>query len=458
MKNKIIYVLLIIIYFFSFNSFAINENIDVYTKKQLTLSDILSIALANNPQIKQAWLNVDVGNYNYKMQLSDAFPTINGELSYSQNKNEYKNKTINTTKNKTITPSITFDYLLFNFNGRASNILDFKYRLNAINFETNNFVQNFIYKVVKAYYDVFSALANEKASKEIENSSYEAFKSASVRYNIGLVPLTDKLQAETSYTQNRLVREKAENATKIKKAELNYLLNISPTIDLQLAIPVLDISNDTYDEDIVQLIEKALNNRPDLKAYYESKKAKKMEVYSKTTNWLPTISLGMSYSYIDDLEKSTNIDRNNYSIGINAKMPFFTGGYVYNNVAKAKGELKIIDQQIKDLEKNIELDVWTTYQDFITAKKVYMTSQILLKSATEAEKTILGRYKNGKSSILDLLDAQSNLAVARYEVISSQHNWFISRANLIRSLGQISQNELENLINTSSIDNIPNNN
>ena len=97
------------------------------------------------------------------------------------------------------------------------------------------------------------------------------------------------------------------------------------------------------------------------------------------------------------------------------------------------------------MEKNIELDVWTAYQDFITAKKTYMTSQTLLYSATETEKTMLGRYKNGKSSILDLLNAQSDLATAKYEFISAQHNWFISRANLLKTLGKISVEELSSL-------------
>ena len=441
-------------FFFCVNLYA--ENLEINSKKEkLTLIDVIDMALTNNPQVKEAWLNINVSNSSYKTQLSNYLPDITGQVSYSNGKNKYEDN-ISSTKNETLTPSVSLSYLLFDFGGRTADTLNFKYKLNAVQYNTNSFIQTFIYQVISAYYGLFSSLANEKASKEAENSSYEAYKAASIRYDIGLAPLTDKLQAETSYTQKRLIREKAENTVKIKQAELNYLLNLSPLNELNLEAPFMDVSKDDFEANIVNLIETALNNRPDLKAYYETKKAKKAEIYSTASDWLPSISLNASYGRAHDYENDNEPFRDNYNIGITASMPFFTGGYIYNNVAKTKAELNIVNQKINDLEKNIQLDVWTAYQDFMTAKRTYITSETLLKSATETEKTMLGRYKNGKSSILDLLNAQSDLASARYEHISAQHNWFTTRANLVRAIGQMSLEEIENITNASNLDGISN--
>lgn len=457
MKIKIIANYIFILFFACVNLRAeetelikkLNEN------KKLTLIDVIDMALTNNPQVKEAWLNINVSNSSYKAQLSNYLPDITGQVSYSNGKNKYEDS-ISSTKNETLTPSVSLSYLLFDFGGRTADTLNFKYKLNAVQYNTNSFIQTFIYQVISAYYGLFSSLANEKAAKEAENSSYEAYKAASIRYDIGLAPLTDKLQAETSYTQKRLIREKAENTVKIKQAELNYLLNLSPLNELNLEAPFMDVSKDDFEANIVNLIETALNNRPDLKAYYETKKAKKAEIYSTASDWLPSISLNASYGRAHDYENDNGLFRDNYNIGITASMPFFTGGYIYNNVAKTKAELNIVNQKINDLEKNIQLDVWTAYQDFMTAKRTYLTSETLLKSATETEKTMLGRYKNGKSSILDLLNAQSDLASARYEHISAQHNWFTTRANLVRAIGQMSLEEIENITNASNLDGISN--
>jgi outer membrane protein len=222
-------------------------------------------------------------------------------------------------------------------------------------------------------------------------------------------------------------------------------LNLSPMVDLNLSSATLSIPSKNFDENIEILLSKAIKNRPSLKAYYETRKSKKSEIYNAKSKWLPSVSLTGSYGKVNDIEKNSNTDRNVYDIGVTASMPFFTGGRIYNNVAKNKSELKVLDAQINDLEKNIELDVWTAYQNFLTAKKTYVTSENLLKTAKETEKTMLGKYKTGNSSILDLLNTQSDLASARYEFISAQHNWFITRANLIKALGEMNMDELSSL-------------
>jgi len=324
--------------------------------------------------------------------------------------------------------------LLFDFGGRDAEVSNFSHKLYATRFETNSYVQEFMYNVIKSYYDLFSAVANEKASREDENASREAFKAASVRYKVGTVPLTDKLQAETAYMQKQLAREKAETTTKIKKAELNYLLNLSPTYDLSLSIPMMNVSDRVFDNDVADLIEIATKSRPDLKAMSERRTAKKMEVWSKTTEMLPSLQLNASYNELDYRHRADDRARS-YNVEAVVSMPFFTGGSIYNSVAEERTNLKIIDKNLEDLRKSVELDVWTAYQEFQNAKAIYSTSQVLLESATQTEKTMLGRYKNGKSSILDLLNAQSDLATARYEFINAQHNWFIKKANLIRSIG-----------------------
>ena len=423
-------------------------------KKKLTLLDIIDIALKNNPQIRQAWLNVDVAKSSLNIHRSDYFPTLTGEVDYTKHKSKLDTKNSISDKYKTFSPSIKMDYLLFNFGGRTADVLNFKYKLNAIKYDTNKFVQDFIYKVIEAYYNLFLSLENEKAAKEIELSSLETYRAASLKYKIGVVALTDKLQAETEYNQKKLSREKAENALKQSKASLNYLLNISPLFNLDIERTVFDINNDKIQSNIVSLIDKALKNRSDLKSYYETQKSKKAELYSNSVSWLPSIRFTGSYGYVNDLYHKHNPDEKQYNIGLTASMPFFTGGRVYNNVSKTKSELKIIQEQIRDLKRNIEVDVWTAYHNFITARTNFLTSEILLKSSIETEKNIFGRYKNGKSSMLDLLTAQSNLASAKYEHISSQYNLFIARVDLLRSIGNMTIEELASLINSKNTSNI----
>ena len=467
MKSKL-KLSLSIFFCFIFSNFELCYSTEINTQtqnnkenyKNLSLVDILNIALSNNPKVKEYWLNIDSSKHSYYGELSEYLPNLSASISYSNSKSKLKNvKNSSSTKNETLNPSLNMSYLLFNFGGRTADVMNFKYKLNAVKYNTNKYIQDFIYKVIEAYYNLFSSIANEIVSQELENSSLEVYNSASLKYKIGLVSLTDKLQAETSYNQMRLKREKAENQVKINKANLNYLLNINPSIDLELEIPILDIDKDEFEINVIDLFETAINNRPDLKSYYETKKAKKAELYSSIVDWLPSLSLNASYSEPQNFKNRHNTHQQNYNIGLTATMNFFTGGRIYNNIAKSKTELNIVKEQIRDLEKEIELDVWTAYQNFKTAKNTYITSQILVESATENANTMLGKYKNGKTSMLNLLDAQANLYSAKYELISSQYNWFISRANLLKALGKMTPEETINLLDSYKYknDNIENN-
>ncbi|MDD2840631.1 MAG: TolC family protein [Rickettsiales bacterium] len=350
MNNRFIKFFTIVFYLLlSFNVSA--SEIALKKPKVMTLIDVLDVALANNPKVKGAWLNIKASKTNYKTELADFFPDITGEIAYSKSKSNYQDNSLEISRTETVSPSINLTYLLFDFGGRESNVLSFKYKLEATKFETNDYVQSFMYTVIEAYYDLFSSMASEGAAKETESSSYEAFKAAKMRYDIGLAPLTDKLQAETSYMQEKLTREKAENEVKIKKAELNYLLNISPMTELNLSAPLLNIPNKDFNENIENLLERALKNRPDLKAYYETRKSKKAIIYNAKSDRFPTISLTSAYGKINDIERNSNGDRSYYNVGVTASMPFFTGGYIYNNIANAKGALESLNTEIEDLEK-----------------------------------------------------------------------------------------------------------
>lgn len=431
--------------------FGENQNKNSTISRKLTLVDILDIALKNNPQVRQSWINVDISGYDYKMAKAAWFPEIEASLNYAFGESNYDDDIRADTKINNLDPALSLSYLLFDFGGREADIASFNYKLISTKYDTNSFVQNFLYSVVEAYYNLFSSIANLETAIETEKASGEAFNAADTRYRIGVAPLTDKLQAENSFIQDRLTRERAEREVKLMKGNLNYLLNLDPSTELDLSPPKLDMKDDLIQKSVGKLMKVALNNRPDLQSKYQLKMAQKKNIYSAQTSRLPSIRLNGSVGMVEDYVRDVNNDRDHYNVGINASMPIFTGGYLYNNVAKTKAELQSINAQIDDLEKNIENDVWTAYNNFQTAKDIHETSITLLANALETEKTVLGMYKNGKASILDVLTAQTSLSQARYEFNSSLYNYFINRADLARSVGKINSQDFETLTNVVNL-------
>jgi len=327
MKKFILYILISFLFTFSLCEAKQLENTKFALEKQFDLIDVVELALKNNPQTRQAWLNTEISNAQYKQELSDYYPKISLSETYSLGEKNYKNPDIENTQSESLNPKVSLSYLLFDFGAREASVKDFKYRLKSVKFDENDTVQSLIYSVINAYYDLFSAVATERAEVDTESSRLVAFKAASLRYKLGLVPLTDKLQSETAYAQSQLSRQKAENDVKIKKAKLNFLLNMDPNKKLSLKVPDLKINKQVSSDDIENLMETALKNRPDLASKVMSRKSSEESLKKAKRGRYPTISLSSSYSEVKNLKGVSN----NYydsNVGLTATIPLFQDGYI----------------------------------------------------------------------------------------------------------------------------------
>ena len=93
----------------------------------------------------------------------------------------------------------------------------------------------------------------------------------------------------------------------------------------------------------------------------------------------------------------------------------------------------------------VSLDVWTAYQNLVTANQSLRSTADLITSAERSEQVTLGRYKSGVGIILDLLTAQSALASARQQRVASLYEWNVSRTALAFAVGTLDMDLIDRL-------------
>ena len=141
-----------------------------------------------------------------------------------------------------------------------------------------------------------------------------------------------------------------------------------------------------------------------------------------------------SRAYFDNRD----IYGNAYNAQIQLRFPLFTGFSHQYDVQQAKADEDAAMARLKGLEQLVALEVWSSYYGLKTAEQQVATSEELLKSASESQEVALGRYKAGVGTILDLLSAQSSLAVARAQRILAYSDWFVALAQLAHDAGTLS--------------------
>ena len=407
-------------------------------RKPLTLADVVDLALCNNPQTRSLWANARAQAANVGVSMSAYLPTLSAQASDTRNRSNASGSTQTYTSRSA---SLTANYLLFDFGGRAATLENAKQLLVAANATRDATLQANFLSAVQAYYALLSARASVDALQIAEASAKESLAAAEARYQAGVATPVDKLQAQTALSQARLNLITALGNEKTGQGTLANIMGFDASMPFSLAPLPESMPDPVVEQDIGKLIDDARRMRPDLRAADAQIKASKAQLEATRATGLPSVSLGASAG-TQNLTGTTRT--NSSSIGITLNVPLFTGtrNTYQNYVAEQQLEGKVAERDL--LANQVALEVWKAYQTMLTDSQSLLTANDLVASAEQSEKMTLGRYKAGVAnmSILDVLNVQSTLASARQQRVSALYNFQASRLALAQAIGQLDMTRL----------------
>lgn len=399
----------------------------------LSLTDLVDIALCNNPSLNRSYMEAKASAANYGASLSSYLPNITGnaDAGYSNTKEGGGGSQNSTSAGA----SLSLSWLLYDFGGREADVNITKKNLESANFSRNQAMQDTVFAVINAYYNLLSAREILNSAMVNEETFHKSYEIASKRFDLGLVRLSDKLQAETSYAQSQLSTTEAFNALAKTKGELAEILNLPAYTDLDLQEIQINPDDGKFTGEIEELITQALAKRQDIQSQKATMEASAASLEKAKAGDYPSISLTGGLG-IDD-----NVDDNrqmyNSSIGVKLSVPLFTGFSNTYNITKQRYNYESAKARVAESESAVRLDVWKSYQNYNTGIKNYEITQKLFASAEENERVAMGAYKAGKGNIIDLLNAQYKLAEARKEKTSALYNLLLTKNDLLRSVGSM---------------------
>ena len=403
--------------------------------EKMDLTDLIQIGICNNPSLNRSYMAIKTAESDLGQIKSNYLPSITA--SASADKDYGKVQDGNSSKDDPYSANVALKWLLYDFGGRSAKTEQTKAYLDSAEFSYNSVLQNLVFSISQAYYNVQGAKAVLVSSKTAEESYKKSYDETKRRFELGLVSASDKLLAQTSYENSKLAVIQAENAVKTGMGNLAQLLNLPPETEFDLARPKpkseqLDLE---VQKPVSELIEIALAARPDLQADKSSLAAAKLNEDIAWAASLPSVSVGAGVGYRDNWRTSNPY---NYStnVGLSLSVPLFTGFSDTYKITKAKYQMRQAEATVADTEDAIKNEVWTAYQDYQTAVSSHKISLTVLESAKENQKVAFAMYKVGKGSILNLLTSESQLANSRKESIVSFYSVLTQKAKLYRAIGR----------------------
>ncbi len=404
-----------------------------------SLSDIINLGLCRNPQTAAAYASMRSSHFNKNAAYSNYLPSVNASISAGKN---YKNRDWDDWN---YGASISASYLIFDFGKRTADMNQTIATYRAVGFDYDETVQNYIYSLIGAYYELLNADADVKSAESALTVAQTAKDTADKKFKAGSVAKADVYKAETTLASSQLSLERAKNNREIARGTLLTKLSFPADQEIKIADMSSSFGSNAESESIDELIKIAQKKRPDLLKASANKDAAWHKRNSAFLRNLPSISASGSVSWNEEklpgvFEPDSN--KLNGSIGIRASMPLFAGFANMYGLRAAESDYERAKYNEQQITNNAMMDVFSAYQNYKTAQTVLQHSETLLKSATENERVTSGMYRVGRATMLDWQTAQSELINAQKQNNSAKYDLFIKRASVALAIGDI-KSEIE---------------
>ncbi|HEX3583215.1 MAG TPA: TolC family protein [Thermoanaerobaculia bacterium] len=397
----------------------------------LSLSQIVDVALTNNPQTRIAWLNARAAEAGIGSAQSNYYPEVDLDAGLT------RARTASTAGASTATvfgPSLTLNYLLFDFGGRAAEVEQARQTLIAADFLHNQAIQDVILRVQQAYYgflDAKALLAAQDATIKERQTSLDA---AEARHGSGVATIADVLQARTALSQAQLTRETFAGNVRTFEGEIATAMGLPAATHFEFGELPSQVPSNEVTSAVESLITQAVQQRPDLAASRADAERAQAHVTQIRSSYLPSLAATTS---LGETFFGTSMHQTPYSAGLAVRWPIFTGFRNTYDVRQAQAQADVARESVRNTEQQVMLQVWTSYYALQTATQRLTTSRDLLTSAQQSADVAQNRYRAGVGSILDVLTAEAALENARAQEVQARADWFLSVAQLAHDSGTL---------------------
>ncbi len=431
------YILITVVFAIFYSRIALADNADSIPQK-LTLKEACKIALEYHPQVLSAEYTTKAAAENVDDARSAYLPQITGDAVRTfDDRGTVIAASGGLTSSSVIergSVGLGLSQLITDF-GRTSNLVaSSRLELESHKDRTNFIRDTVLLNVISAYYDLLRSQSLLRVSEDALKTRSTLFKQVSELRKAKMKSDLDVSIGESAVADANLLLLKARSSVDDAQATLSEALGLSEPRNFE---QVDKVSIVPPSGSIGPLISTALEQNPEiseLKA--ESNVQLKNEAAARDAKY-PTISVvgyaGASPYRVDN----QSIAHHYEAAGILVSIPFFTGGKITAEEKEAEYKALAAKQDLIAKMNELQRDVRIAFDNVQTAYKNIEVTRQLLKSTHESLQLTQTRYQLGRSSIVDLNEAQLADTQAAITEANADYEYLIQRAVLDYKVGNI---------------------
>ncbi|MCX2745987.1 TolC family protein [Mangrovivirga sp. M17] len=417
--------------------------IDSTDFEELSLSEAVRIGLENNYNLKIEDNYRAIASNNVTLGNAGFLPTVDGNASMLWSNEDVEQQFVSGdsqsrdgARSNTINASVDAEWIIFDGLGMFKRYDQLQQQELTATYNWKNSVETTLYQIAEAYYNLRYSAEQLRVLKETMAISRARIRIASDKYDVGKTSKTELLTAETDYNADSSAYINQLNRVQQAAIDINLLLGQSTDHQYYASDSINEISLYSYES----LREEVLKNNSMLKQAESNKASTTYNVDIVRSERFPRITAFGSYGY-SRLESQAGFLLSNQSTGFNyglrATIPIFNGLNINRREQNAKIEQNNAELSYQQIKLEVIADFDRTYSSYQRALGLIELEMDNTSIANENIAIAFDRYKLGRSTFLELREAQKNLEDARLRLLDAAFAAKILEIRLKRLSGNI---------------------
>jgi len=319
-----------------------------------------------------------------------------------------------------------------------------KATVDAANLSYSQTEQNLVVRAIDLYLAVLRGQAAVDATKAEEAAVQRQLEQVQQRFDVGLVAITDVLEAQAAYDAAVVRRIQAVGDLDIFFVRLNTLAGQPYTAIDSISEELPIINPDPANED--EWVKMAMEKNYSILAAEAQLDAARLNIKARRSDHLPTVDGTISFSrnvtggpsFLGD-EIETTV------YGLTLQVPIYQGGYVNSRTREAVALSDFSAENLANNRRTVGRDTRNLFQRVSTdviRVKARLRAITSAESALEATET---GYEVGTRNIVDVLQVQNRLYLSQFDYADSRYNYLLGLFLLKQQAGVLDPKDLEDL-------------
>jgi len=288
------------------------------------------------------------------------------------------------------------------------------------------------FRTMRAYLEVRAAQEGLAIAEDAVAAAREHARTTAQLSHEGRTVVSDKLTAEVNLAAVQSSRE--QSATRLESTRNRMKLVMGMPLDSDITLSAAGINAIADGATLAELEARAVANRKDLAAARAMSQAAKARVQVARAAHKPNVDFIATSNWYDD---NPGFDSHSSSVMGVVSLDLYAGGRHQDEIGAALAEEREVQWRVQALEQAAQNDVREAYDKLREAEARHANAAGNVERARENVRLVKQRYGQGRTILIDLLQAERAYTDARVEELTSRLDQDIGRVSLQLAAGTL---------------------